>query len=76
MNELVIDDHDIKLGCSKVHTLTCKKQNNVIAPTIARHLENYHGRKRRPTDDHGQNSFIQYRYLIKQEMQTMIYEIF
>ena len=69
MNELIIDDHDNKLGCSKVHTLTCKEQNNVIAPTIARHLENYHGMNHRPTDDHGQNSFIQYRHLIEKEVQ-------
>ena len=47
---VVIDDHDNKSGCSKVHTLMCKEQNNVIAPTIARHLENYHGMKPRPAD--------------------------
>ena len=69
MNELIIDDHDNKLGCCKVHTLTWKEQNNVIAPTIARHLENYHGMNHRPTDDHGQNSFIQCRHFIEQEMQ-------
>ena len=35
---------------------------------MARHLENYHCLKPRPTDDHGQNIFAHYRHLIEQEM--------
>ena len=71
MYELVTDDNGQKLGESNIHTLTCKQPDNVIAPTIARHLENYHHIKSRPTDDHGQNTFAQYRHFIEQEMQTM-----
>ena len=70
MYELVTDNNGQKLGESNIHTLTCKQPDNVIAPTIARHLENYHHTKSRQTDDHGQNTFAQYRHFIEQEMQN------
>ena len=70
MYELVADNIGQKLGESNIHTLTCKQPDNIIAPTIARHLENYHHMKSRPTDDHDQNTFAQYRHLIEQEMQN------
>ena len=35
---------------------------------MARHLENYHFLKPRPTDDHGQDTFAQYRHLMEQKM--------
>ena len=70
MYELVADNIGQKLGESNIHTLTCKQPDNIIAPTIARHLENYHNMKSRPTDDHDQNTFVQYRHLIEQEMQN------
>ena len=58
MYELVTDTNNlIKLGKSRIHTLTYRQPDNIIASTIARHLENYHHMKSRPTDDHGQNTF-------------------
>ena len=70
MYELVTDNNGQKLGESNIHTLTRKQPDNIIAPTIARHLENYHHIKSRPTDDHGQNTFAQYIHFIEQEMQN------
>ena len=70
MYELVADNNGQKLSESNIHTLTCKQPDNIIAPTIARHSENYHYIKSRPTDDHGQNTFPQYRHFIEQEMQN------
>ena len=59
MNDLVKDEDETKFISDKIHTLTCKEQNNKIAPTISRHLERYDGMKQRPMDDHGQNCFAQ-----------------
>ena len=71
MNDLVTnDDNDTKLGENKTHTLTYKDQMNIIASSVARHLEHYHFMKPRPTNDHGQNTLSQYRHLIEQEMQN------
>ena len=64
MNDLVTDENGIKLCESKVHTLTYNK-DEVIAPTLARHLEMYHGIKPRQTDDLGQNTFGQYKQFKK-----------
>ena len=68
MNDLVTDENGIKLCESKVHTLTYDK-GEVIAPTLARHLEMYHGIKSRQTDDLGQNTFGQYKQFVEQEIQ-------
>ena len=68
MNDLVTDENGIKLCESKVHTLTYDK-GEVIAPTLARHLEMYHGIKPRQTDDLGQNTFGQYKQFVEQEIQ-------
>ena len=70
MNELVTDENGNKLGESKIHTLTYKHPDNVIAPTLVRQLESYYGMKQsRQTDCHGQNTFSQYRQFVEQEFQ-------
>ena len=71
MYDLVTNETgETPLRDSKVHTLTYKDPNNIIFPTIAAHLEQYYNMKPRPTDDHGQNNFGQYRHLVEQEMQS------
>ena len=45
MYDLVTDENENKLGESKIHTLTYKQPDSVIAPTIARQLESYYGMK-------------------------------
>ena len=68
MYDLVTDENENKLSESKIHTLTYKQPDSVIAPTIARQLESYYGMKQqRQTDCHGQNTFSQYRQFIEQE---------
>ena len=57
MYDLVTDENENKLGESKIHTLTYKQPDSVIAPTIARQLESYYGMKQqRQTDCHDQNT--------------------
>ena len=71
MKDLITDETgEMSLRDSKCHTLTYKDSNSVIAPTIASHLESYYSMKTRPVDDHGQNSFGQYRHLVEQEIQN------
>ena len=71
MQDLITDETgEMSLRNSKCHTLTYKDSNSVIAPTIASHLESYYSMKTRPVDDHGQNSFGQYRHLVEQEIQN------
>ena len=61
---------EIALRDSKVHTVTYKDPNAIIASTLANHLETFHWMKPRPTDEHGQNNFGQYRHLVEQEIQN------
>ena len=69
MQDLITDETvEMSLRDSKCHMLTYENSNSVIAPTIASHLESYYFMKTRPVDDHGQNSFGQYRYLVEQEI--------
>ena len=70
MYDLVMDENKNKLGESKIHTLTYKQPDSLIASTIARQLESYYGMKQqRQTDCHGQNTFSQYRQFVEQESQ-------
>ena len=71
MQDLITDETgEMSLKDSKCHAVTYKDPNSIIAPTIASHLESYHSMKSRPTDDHGQNNFGQYRHLVEQEIQN------
>ena len=71
MYDLVTNETgEIALRDSKVHTVTYNDPNAIIAPTLANHLETFHCMKLRPTDEHGQNNFGQYRHLVKQEIQN------
>ena len=71
MYDLVTNETgNIALRDSKVHTLTYKDANAIIAPTLANHLETFHCMKPKPTDEHGRNSFGQYRHLVEQEIQN------
>ena len=76
MYDLVTNETgEIALRDSKVHTLTYKDPNAIIAPTLANHVETLHCRKLRPTDKHGENKFGQDRHLVEQEIQNDKYEI-
>ena len=71
MQDLITDKTgETSLRDSKCHTLTYTDTTSVIAPTVATHLESYHCMKSSPTDDHGQNSFGQYRHLVEWEIQN------
>ena len=70
MYDLVTNETgEIAMRDSKVHTLTYKDPNAIIAPTLANHLETFHCMKPR-TDKHGQNNFGQYRHLVEQQIQN------
>ena len=73
--ELVTDDNGQKLGESNIHTLTCK-QPDVIAPTIARHLENYHHIKSRPKDIMAKRHLPNTDISLNKKCKTMNYETF
>ena len=60
--------HDIVLdGAKDTHTITYKDTGTVLAPTLARHIEETYKLKSKQKDKHGQTLMSEFKYMVENE---------
>ena len=60
--------HDLVLdGAKDTHTITYKDTGTVLAPTLARHMEEMYKLKSKPKDKHGQTLMSEFKYMVENE---------
>ena len=69
MPRFIVDSfHDIVLDDAKdTHTITYKDTGTVLAPTLARHIEETYKLKSKQKDKHGQTLMSEFKYMVENE---------